>query len=177
MSPHGHFAVPLVYSRQTLGVMNIYLREYYQYKKEDEEFLDSIANIIAVAIQRKRAEETLRESEEQYRIIFEQCKDGIALVQEDRHILVNARMCELFGYERPEELIGTALCQTVHPDDLELVREYNRRRQAGEPVAQKYAFKGRRKDGRTIVLEISANRITCQGKATSLAFFREIPPA
>jgi|GEM_PF-2068354 len=177
MSPHGHFAVPLVYSRQTLGVMNIYLREDYQYKKEDEEFLDSIANIIAVAIQRKRAGETLRESEEQYRIIFEQCNDGIALVQEDRHILVNAGMCELFGYERPEELIGTALCQTVHPDDLELVREYNRRRQAGEPVAQKYAFKGRRKDGRTIVLEISANRITCQGKATSLAFFREIPPA
>ena len=54
----------------------------------------------------KKADSILRESEERYRKVVEFSNDGIALVQGDRHIFVNRKMSEIFGYPGPEEIVG-----------------------------------------------------------------------
>jgi PAS domain S-box-containing protein len=124
--------------------------------------------------ERKRAEKALKESEERYRTIFEQSNDGITLVQEDRFLYVNQKMVKMFGYDRPEEIIGQTLSLLLHPDDVEWVEDYNRRRQAGEAVPNQYEFKGRKKNRENFYMEVSAVKTVYQGKPVTLAFLRDI---
>ena len=124
--------------------------------------------------ERKRMEEALRESEERYRTAIEQSNDGIALVKRDRHIFVNQKMVEIFGYDRPEEIIGQPVAMLVHPDDRERVRNLNRQRQKGESVPDKYEVKGQRKNGESIYIEVSAVKTTYQEEAISLVYLRDI---
>ncbi len=123
---------------------------------------------------RRQAEEELKESEERYRITVEYSSDGVGLVRGNLHIYVNKRFVEIFGYDSPEEIIGKPVSLTIHPDDREKVTEISQKRQRGEPVPEKYEFKGIRKDGQPVLIEISARRIVHRGEAVSLVFMRDI---
>ena len=124
--------------------------------------------------ERKQAEDALWESEERYRTAIEQSNDGIALVKGDLHIFVNQKMVEIFGYDRPEEIIGQPVAILVHPDDRERIRNLNRQRQKEELVQDKYEVKGQRKNGDPIYIEISEAKTTYQGEAISLVYLRDI---
>ena len=79
---------------------------------------------------RKEAEERLLESEERYRIAIENSNDAIALAKGHRHLFVNQRFCEIFGYDR-EEALSMSDFATVHPDDRARVREIGAKRLKG----------------------------------------------
>ncbi|MCX5813125.1 MAG: PAS domain S-box protein [Proteobacteria bacterium] len=123
---------------------------------------------------RKQAERKLIESEERYRVAIEYSNDGVALLRGDQHIYVNKKFLEIFGYDSPDEVIGKPHELTVHPDDLPMVIEYNRKRQRGEPVPSNYEFKGIRKDGTPIFLDISGARTIFRGEPVTLVYFRDI---
>ncbi|MGK7928545.1 MAG: PAS domain S-box protein, partial [Spirulina sp.] len=76
---------------------------------------------------RVAAETALRESEERFRIIFEQTPTGINLTDPSgRFLSVNPKCCELFGYPRAE-LLERRFHDITYPDDLaEDVRLQNR---------------------------------------------------
>ena len=120
------------------------------------------------------AEVALRESEEKYRKVVELSNDGITLVRDGRHIFVNQRMLDIFGYTLPNELIGEPLSKLTHPQDLERVQEMALRRQRGESAPSSYEFQGIRRDGQPIQVEVSATRIGYQGTGVALAFLRDV---
>ncbi len=124
--------------------------------------------------EQKRIEKALQESEERYRTAIESSNDGVALVREGRHIYVNRKFLDIFGYRSLEEVVGKTHHLTVHPDDLERVVSYNRRRQRGEAVPDRYEFKGLRKNGDIIYIEASVTGTTYQGEPISLAFIRDV---
>ena len=116
----------------------------------------------------------VRESEERYRTAIESATDGIALVQGDRHIYVNARFAEIFGFDSPRDIIGKPLSLTVHPDNVEMVSDINRMRQGGGSAPLRYEFKGVTKDGEVRFIEVAAARTNYRGEPTSLAYLRDI---
>lgn len=60
-SPHGHYCVPiLTESRETLGVINVHVREGHHPSEREEQALTSIANTLSIGIQRKQAEQSLK---------------------------------------------------------------------------------------------------------------------
>jgi two-component system sensor histidine kinase/response regulator len=124
--------------------------------------------------ERKQVEEALRESEEKYRKVVELSNDGITMVQDGRHIFVNQKMLDIFGYARPEELLGQPVSRMIHPQDRDRVVEITQRRQRGEPAPARYEFQGIRRDGQVNQVEVSATRIVYQGTEISLAFLRDI---
>jgi len=66
----------------------------------------------------KRAEEALRESEEQYHTLFEGCKDAIVInTPEGKVVDVNQAMVDLFGYTRDEFMEMPVREHYVHPAD------------------------------------------------------------
>jgi len=59
MTDHGHYAFPLISEEEVLGVMVLYLPIGFQPDSEKEQFLASVADILAGFICRKRQEEQL----------------------------------------------------------------------------------------------------------------------
>jgi PAS domain S-box-containing protein len=96
--------------------------------------------------ERRRIEENLRESEERFRVTFEQAAVGVAQVGIDgRWLRVNRRMSEIVGYER-EELLQMTFQDITHPDDLEEDLARVRRRLEDElqtyTIEKRYLTKG-----------------------------------
>jgi len=123
---------------------------------------------------RKEAEDKLFESEERYRTAIEHSNDGVALVRGNEHIYVNQKFLDIFGYDKPEEILGTTTYITVHPDDRQMMIEYNQKRQRGETVPSQYTFKGIKRDGAIRYIDVSVAAISLRGEPVTLAFLRDI---
>jgi PAS domain S-box-containing protein/putative nucleotidyltransferase with HDIG domain len=99
----------------------------------------------------------LRISEERYRDLVE--KAGIAIAIEDKKEnlkFANKRYAEIFGYSM-EEMKKQSIQSLVHPDDVERVMGYHTGRLQGKKVPSRYEFRGIRKDGAIIHIEVDAN--------------------
>ena len=138
-----------------------------------EQLEQKIRELETNALRRKEAEETLRESNESYRSAVEYSNDGFAIVKGDTHLYVNKKFIEMFGYDRPEEILGKQISMFIHPRDRQRVTEFNRLRQQGEPVPFRYECEGLRRNGETIFLEVSATKSIHRGEPVSLVFLRD----
>ena len=133
----------------------------------------SIASAIDVS-EFKITEGALWESEERYRTAIECSNDAVTIVQGDNRVYANQKFLEIFGYDRMEDVIGRPTHHVIHPDDRDRVSEFNRLRQRGEPTPTHYEFKGVKKDGTIVHLEVSAAKVTYRGQPASLAYMRDI---
>ncbi len=100
--------------------------------------------------ERKQAEETLRESEAQFRAIFDGAAIGVVLIDEYGHMLkINPALERILGYTL-EELRGMVFTDYMHPDDatvdVGLFREMVRGKHDHYQVEKRYI----RKDGQMV---------------------------
>ncbi|HYI46613.1 MAG TPA: PAS domain S-box protein [Actinomycetota bacterium] len=110
--------------------------------------------------EQKRAEESLRTSEQLFRGAFDAGQTGIALIDADgtTYLDVNDALCEMLGYTK-DELVSLGWAAVTHPDD----RQVNLDRVSGFMAGQRdvdYVNKRYiRKDGETISVQISDSLI------------------
>ncbi|MCL4294112.1 MAG: PAS domain S-box protein [Anaerolineae bacterium] len=109
--------------------------------------------------ERKRAEATLRESEDRFRRTFDQSPIGAAMVSLDyRFLRVNEALCQITGYTAAE-LISLSFPDITHPDDLAADLDYVRRLQAGEIEQYRMDKRYLRKDGEMVWVHLSVRMI------------------
>jgi len=95
----------------------------------------------------KRAEAALRESEEKYRTLFEECKDAIVInTPEGKVVDVNQAFLNLFGYTRDEGMEINVREHYIHPADRVKFRQELEHKGA----AKDFEAKLRKKDGTEI---------------------------
>jgi PAS domain S-box-containing protein len=106
--------------------------------------------------ERKKAEEALRENEEKYRAIFENGSAAIAIIEPDTTIsMVNEEYCKLSSHTK-EEVIGVSWTEQIPAEDLERLKEFNRRRLMNPNDAPaKYEFSFIHKSGEIRYADIS----------------------
>ncbi|MDQ3044020.1 MAG: PAS domain S-box protein, partial [Chloroflexota bacterium] len=99
------------------GVLGAHTTEHRVFTADDAQFLRSVANVLAAEIERRRAEEVLREA--RFRSLVENAHDLVSIVEADGTIRYVSPASEMIFGMAPAELIGTQRCDMVHPDDQE----------------------------------------------------------
>ena len=118
MEPHGHIVIPILIRGRLLGVMNFYLADGAVRERQSERALLMLADVIAIAIERKRADLLLREQAQ----IMAQIRDAVIGVDLQMSIRVWSRGAErLFGYG-PDEVIGKNMSM-LFTDSKDLVMD------------------------------------------------------
>ncbi len=112
---------------------------------------------------RKRAEETLRASEERFRSVFEHSRVATALTDTNHRFLrVNAAFAQMLGYSQ-EELLKRSMADITHPDDLAASYARAEALTRGEVVSFGWEKRYLHKDGRVVWGLVSVSRV--QGAA------------
>jgi diguanylate cyclase (GGDEF)-like protein/PAS domain S-box-containing protein len=116
-----------------------------------------LARAIRYAIERKRAQERLRESEEKYRTILENIEDGYYEVDLAGNLtFFNDSMCRIWGYPK-EELVGMNDRQYTDQENAKrLFQAFNKVYKTGEP-RRECDWGIIRKDGTKRYLEASVS--------------------
>jgi PAS domain S-box-containing protein len=123
--------------------------------------------------QREAALEALRESEEQYRNLFENANEAIVVAQDGKMVFLNPMTAMLFGYPR-EELASRPFVDFLRPDDRDMVFDRHVRRMKGEDIPKRYSFRLIQKDGNVRWVALSAIFINWKGKPATLNFLTDI---
>jgi PAS domain S-box-containing protein len=152
--------VPLKVQGRVIGVMAA--QSYsgkVRYSEADKEVLSYVSTQVAQAIERKRAEEALREDEERFRGAFDDAATGMALVALDgRWLRVNRALCEIVGYAEPELLTKT-FQDITHPADLARDVEAHRKLLAEEVRGYETEKRYLHKDGHTVWAFLSVSLV------------------
>jgi PAS domain S-box-containing protein len=134
--------------------------------------LSILANLAATALENaslymqvRQSEEALRQSEVHYRTLVEGSLQGIAITRRDgTRLFANTALAHMFGYERPEELVGRGIWEQVAPHEVPRVRasfdvpvpirhEYQAVKQDGSLVWVERLASPMRRDGDSVILE------------------------
>ncbi len=109
--------------------------------------------------ERRRAEETAQDFEEQLRLTFEHAPVGICQLTRDGHIIeANPQFCEITGYVR-QELPGADFFQIIDPGGQSGSAKRFRDLQAGKGGLDKSEHTLRRKDGDPVSAEVALSMV------------------
>ena len=136
-----------------------------------------LRGILVDITERKRAEDIVRESEEKYRLLFENANDAVFLNEvtgegmPGRFIMVNPVASRLYGYSR-EEFLLLSIRDIVAPGKSSGIQEVAVRiHRDGEAMFEDLH---RRKDGTVFPVEASIHIFELQGQNVGLSFVRDL---
>ncbi|MFI4986836.1 MAG: PAS domain S-box protein [Alphaproteobacteria bacterium] len=115
-----------------------------------------------------------RRSDSQFRSLVEHTMVGMAMVQDERFIYVNAKYCEVFGYSRDELLRRVTPLDLVTDADRTLVASYMEKLLAGAQPSVESVYRGKRRDGSTIDVEVLAAVIAIGGRPALIASIMDV---
>ncbi|MGC2196535.1 MAG: PAS domain S-box protein [Terriglobales bacterium] len=147
--------VPLRAGNQTFGVLVVQsYREDVRFGERDKEVLTFVSQQLASAIDHKRHEEALRQSEARYRSLVQSAVYGIYRASVDGRFLdVNPALIHMLGYESAEEVVKLDAQREVFVQAAEhdrLMQEFQR---TGQLDSAEVRWK--RKDGSAITVRLS----------------------
>ncbi len=155
-------AVPLVSRDRVIGVLHLASKKPMAYTGQDLVLAQSVGAQIAGAIANaqlnaefKRADEALRRQ----LAAMDTSIDGIAIVDQRGSLLyVNNALVKMYGYDRPEELLGNLWDILYNEEEVVRIKQevlpqvYREGQWRGETI-------GKRRDGKTFPQEISLSSI------------------
>lgn len=125
-------------------------------------------------MERLRAEERLREEQEQYRGIFEATGDGLVITDMAGMLVdANPAFCRMHGYTSCEEFRGRHVKEIfVHPDHYVLYEEYIDSIMAGDRSRTQAMIV--RRDGTSFPVEVEGSILSYKGEPHMLGVVRDI---
>jgi PAS domain S-box-containing protein len=103
--------------------------------------------------EKKKAEETIRQSEERFRALTEKGSDLVQIVDRNNVITYSSPSIRMFGFKL-EDLVGKTPADFIHPDDLASVEKSIKlsAKRPGKTVRMN-DFRSRHKDGSWLLIE------------------------
>ena len=167
--PESWLGVPLYIHSQTIGALVIQSYETgRKYAEGEKDLLVAIGNQASFAIERKKAEDAVRLSEEKYRTLFEESKDVVFIsTPQGRFLDINPAGVELFGYPSKEELLKTDITRDLFYNPAD--RETYQRALVQQGFVKDWEFALKRKDGQKVIVLESATAV-CNENGNIIAY-------
>ncbi len=158
-------AIPLLHSGKAFGSVQIYAKEKDAFDEKEAGLLTTFARNMAYGIislrehvERERAIDSLRESEEQYRTVVEQALDGIFITGLHGNFLeVNSSGCHLLKSTR-KEILKMNIRDFLFEEEKADVESTILALKKGEAIVKERSI--RLKDGSSLLAEVSAKMIS-----------------
>ena len=167
------FVIGFVKEGKVLGGLSIFLRK--ESVLANPGAIEAFAAQAAIAIAKRKAEQSLRESEERYHTLFDDAKDGIALADAETGKIVecNQALCRMVGIDK-EELVGQ-MQSFIHPPQNLVNGEsaafvQHTRGDPGMIIEDQIVSK----TGELTPVEIKAARVRMNGRDYMLGIFRDV---
>jgi PAS domain S-box-containing protein len=138
--------IPLVSNGKLIGKFMLYFNAPHAFSDEEIEVSLTIARQLAFGIGRKRAEESLRESEERFRNLADNAPVMVWMTEPDMSCVYLSKSWYEFSGQTPETGLGFGWLEAVHPDDREYAEQAFRDANA-KREAFRFEYRFRRKDG------------------------------
>ena len=162
--------VPLKVEGTTIGALVVQsYTERVRYTERQRNTLQFVSTQVAMAVERRRQEEALRESEERYRSLSTATTEGIVLHDGGRILEVNDAYLRMFGYDSPGEIVGRSIHDFGPPESVAAVTAAVR-----EGRETPYEAMGLRRDGSTFLAELTGRSATYRGRPVRMTAIRDI---
>ncbi|HLJ87282.1 MAG TPA: PAS domain S-box protein [Candidatus Angelobacter sp.] len=147
--------VPLRVGANVIGVLALQsYDETIGYGEQEKDILIFVSQHVATAIQRKRDEEALRESESRYRSLVQSAVYGMYNSSiDDRFEYVNPALVKMLGYDSNEEVLRLRLSRDVYANPEDRMQMVERYRDCAEVKGEEIRWK--RRDGKIINVRAS----------------------
>jgi two-component system, cell cycle sensor histidine kinase and response regulator CckA len=165
--------IPLRHQETTFGLIQFNDRRKGQLPRERVEQLEHLVAYVALTLSKHLADEQLRKSEEKYRLVVENAREGIIILQDERMMYVNDSAVNLGGYTI-EHMLTEPFINFIDPDDRRRVMDCHEKRLRGESVGSPEAFRIIRQDGMVRWLMAKGTIVEWNGKAASLMFLSDM---
>ena len=124
--------------------------------------------------ERTRATQALAASEARFRMLIEAANDAVAITKRGVITYANSAAARALGYESPNELVGLGWDRLLPPDDLAAMSERIRSMMQDGAELSPREYRGIRKDGGEVVLEIASRVIMDGGEPSVIGFGRDV---
>ncbi len=140
--------------------------DLYSFPLFDEEGgeLEGVIEYVRDITQQQKALQELKQSEENYRALFQESPLPLAIHRDGVIIDVNRAGAELIGADSPEELIGRQVIDFVHPDYREIAIQRMKQLAAGGGKMGTVEEKFVKLDGSVIDVEVTAMPVNYRGE-------------
>jgi PAS domain S-box-containing protein len=99
-----------------------------------------------------------------FRELVERSRAGIYLIEREGFVYVNPRLAEIFGYTRDEIMNSIRPLDLVAEEDRERVARKFEERLSGAVPTDSYTFRGIRRDGDRVEVEVHGSRVPVDGE-------------
>jgi PAS domain S-box-containing protein len=166
--------VPVRLRDEVTGTLAVSMRGHGRFKPDEIEILMAIGDEIGIALENNRLyneqlfmAEQLRQSEKDYRELFEKAHDAIWVHDLEGNILTaNEATAQMVGYKK-EQLLNMNVRSFLTEDSLVIAKEVRQKLQDQEPLTQPYEQKIIRRDGSEASLMLTTSLLTRNGKVQS----------
>ncbi|MHA2296708.1 MAG: PAS domain S-box protein [Candidatus Hodarchaeales archaeon] len=166
-----HHSLRIITKSDEIRWIDIYSRTII-YKGKNADFV-TLIDITG----RVKAEQALRDSEEQFRMISEQSLMGICIVQDNKIQYINKTYADMFGYTVDEMYdwgVEDAI-KAIHPDDREFSFGQLQKKQAGDQdTAVHHQYRGITKTGEMIWVDNYSKSVIYRGNPADFITIIEI---
>ena len=173
--------LPLLRNGAPAGVLALYAGEANAFDEAARKLLTEMATDISFALDnfareaaRARAEQDVREAEEQFRGLVEQSIAGIYIIQDGKLVYVNPRCAEIVDQGTADELTGSDPLTWIAEADRSEVAKNIRRLVEGEAQSAAMDFDVLRRDGVLIKVGAHAARATHRDRPAIIGIVQDI---